>query len=68
MTTDNLYLCPQVGCTYALENGVLLYHPMNADGTYEELVSHYAEVEWDELDASTEFWANCALVALLAEV
>ena len=67
MTTDNLYLCPQVGCVYALDRGVLLYHPMNADGTYEELVSHYAEVEWDELDSDTEFWAECALNALSAE-
>ena len=67
MTTDNLYLCPQVGCVYALDRGVLLYHPMNADGTYEELVSHYAEVEWDELDESTVFWAECALNALSAE-
>ena len=67
MTSNALYLCPQVGCTYALENGVLLYHPINADGSYEELVSHYAEVEWDELDDSTVFWAECALNYLTGE-
>ena len=62
---SNLYICPQVGCVYALDLGaVLLYHPINADGTYEENVSKFAEVEWEHLDASTEFWAERALVAL----
>ena len=61
---DNLYVCEAVGCVYAVENGVLLYHPMNADGTYEELTSKYAEVEWEHLDSATEFWAECALTYL----
>ena len=62
---SDLYVCPQVGCVYALDLGaVLLYHPINADGTYEENVSKFAEVEWEHLDASTEFWAERALVAL----
>lgn len=62
--TNDLYPCPAVGCVYAVDRGVLLYHPMNADGTYEDLVSKYAEVEWDELDSAVEFWANCALAHL----
>ena len=62
---SDLYVCPQVGCVYAVDMGaVLLYHPMNADGTYEENVSKFAEVEWDELDDDVLFWAERALLAL----
>lgn len=62
---SDLYVCPQVGCVYAVDMGaVLLYHPMNADGTYEENVSKFAEVEWDELDDDVLVWAERALAAL----
>ena len=62
---SDLYVCPQVGYVYAVDMGVvLMYHPMNADGTYEENMGKFAVVEWDELDDVTTFWAERALEVL----
>ena len=63
--SDKFYVCPEVGCVYALELGaVLIYQPLKVDGTYDKSLLQFAEVEWEHLDASTEFWAERALVAL----
>lgn len=60
-----IYICNELGCSYTVSQGrVLMYHPLYADGTHEELTSKYDFVEWDCLDDNAIQHADEALAYL----
>ena len=65
MTNSNIYICENLGCTYALDLGsVLMYHPIYANGNIEKVTSKYDYVEWDCLDDDAIEEAEKALKTL----